>query len=339
MVTIKDIAQKTGVSIAAVSKALNHLPGISAEKAKEILDTAEEMGYYPNTAARMLKTNRSHNIGIVYQNRLAHEYFSQVLEAVRNETSAKGYDLTFLSSEGSHDGYYEHAMRRQCDGIIIAQGIYDKEELDKLAASSLPLVAIDQKFNGHTAVFNDNIGSTEEIVKYLHEMGHERIAYIHGEDGEVTQQRLKGFLNGCEKYGIKVPKNYIVAAKFQEPRDSGLATRKLLTLKNRPTCIIYPDDISYLGGLTEMEHQQLSIPDDCSCVGYDGIRLSTLLRPSLATYHQNAEELGRKAAEELIKQIEHPKNYKVDSYIIKGNVQQGATVKNLTASNQIWEEQ
>jgi len=330
MVTIKDIALKTGVSIAAVSKALNHLPGISAEKAKEILDTAEKMGYFPNTAARMLKTNRSYNIGIVYENRLAHEYFSQVLEAVRNETSAKGYDLTFLSSEGSNDGYYEHAMRRQCDGIIVAQGNFDKAELDRLAASTLPLVAIDQQFDGHTEIVNDNVGSTEDIVKYLHEMGHERIGYIHGEDGEVTRQRLTGFDNGCAKYGIKVPKKYVIAAKFQEPKDSGLATRRLLALKDRPTCIIYPDDISYLGGLTEMEHQHLSIPDDCSCVGYDGIRLSRLLRPNLATYHQNAEEIGRRAAEELIKQIEHPQNYKVDTYVIKGNVQPGATVKDLT---------
>lgn len=331
MVTIKDIAQKTGVSIAAVSKALNHLPGISAEKAKEILDTAEEMGYLPNTAARMLKTNRSYNIGIVYENRLAHEYFSQVLEAVRNETSLKGYDLTFLSSEGSHDGYYEHAMRRQCDGIIVAQGNFDKAELDRLAASSLPLVAIDQKFKGHTAIVNDNTGSTQDIVKYLHEMGHERIGYIHGEDGEVTQQRMKGFLDECGKLSIKIPNNYIVSAKFQEPKDSGLATRKLLALKNRPTCIIYPDDISYLGGLTEMEHQHISIPDDCCCFGYDGIRLSKLLRPSLATYHQNAEEIGRRAAEELIKQIEHPQDYKVDTIVVKGNIQPGGTVKKLSA--------
>ena len=190
-VTIKMVAEKAGVSIAAVSKAMNQQPGIGPEKAAKVRKIAEDMGYYPNAAAQTLKTNRSRNIGIVYHNKLEHMFFSQVLEGIRSGAEEKDYDLTFLTGhDDSGISYYEHAMRRQCDGIIIAQGFYNPEDLKKLAESSLPLVLIDQQFTGHTAIVNDNIGSTEEIVHYLYKMGHRRIAMIHGEDGTVTNMRI-----------------------------------------------------------------------------------------------------------------------------------------------------
>ncbi|MGM9588450.1 MAG: LacI family DNA-binding transcriptional regulator [Candidatus Limivicinus sp.] len=331
MVTIKMIAEACGLSIAAVSKALNHQPGISPEKAEWVRKTAQEMGYYPNAAARTLKTSHSKNIGIVFQNRLAHEFFSQVLESVRDYAEAKGYDITFLSSAGdSGMGYYDHAMRRQCDGVIIAQGFYDKNDVAKLSKSDIPVVSIDQIFQGRTAVVSDNVESMGAIVRYLYGLGHRRIAMIHGEDGDVTRMRLGGFYRACRECGIQVPDEYVIPARFQEPKDSGQATRKLLALKDRPTCILYPDDISYLGGLTEIERQGLSIPEDISCFGYDGIRLAGLLRPSLATYRQNAEEMGRRAADELISAIEDPKYYVPQIITVHGSVQPGGSVKDFS---------
>lgn len=330
MVTLKMIAERCDLSIAAVSKALNHQSGISPEKAEWVRKTAQEMGYYPNAAAQTMRTSRSMNIGIVFQNKLAHEFFSQVLESARAYIEKKGYDVTFLSNqEDSGMSYLDHAMRRQCDGIIIAQGFYDKAEILKLTESEIPCVAIDQIFQGRTAVVSDNAQSTERIVEYLYDMGHRRIAMIHGEMGEVTRMRLAGFYRACRAKGLEIPDEYVVEAKFQEPRDSGLATRQLLTLKERPTCILYPDDISYLGGYTEIERHGLSIPDDISCFGYDGIRLASLLRPTLATYRQNAEQMGYLAAKELISAIEEPKYFVPRIITVDGSIQPGGTVKDL----------
>lgn len=330
MVTLKMIAEHCGLSIAAVSKALNYQPGISPDKAEWVRQTAREMGYHPNAAAQTMRTSRSMNIGIVFQNELAHEFFSQVLESARGYIEKKGYDITFLSDQGdSGMSYLDHAMRRCCDGVIIAQGLYDKAEVQKLAESDIPCVSIDQIFQGRTAVISDNARSTEKIVEYLYGLGHRRIAVIHGEVGEVTRMRLAGFYRACRKLGLEVPGDYVVEAKFQEPRDSGLATRRLLALKERPTCVLYPDDISYLGGLTEMERQGVSIPEDVSCFGYDGIRLASLLRPTLATYRQDAEEMGLRAAKELISAIEEPKYYVPQVITVNGHIQPGGTVKDL----------
>jgi len=332
MVTIKDVAQKCGVSIAAVSKAMNHQPGVGAEKAEMVIATAREMGYFPNAAAKTLKTRRSHNIGLLFENGLTHEYFSLILDAVRETAEQHQYDITFLSNQFTSargSGYYEHARQRQCDGILIVQGNYDMEGVRRLAASEVPFVSIDQVFNGRTAIMSENVGSTQEIVEYLHGLGHTRIAFIHGEMGDVTRQRLAGFYRGCSSCGIEVPDEYVVGARFHEPRDSGLAVRQLLALKQRPTCILFPDDISYLGGLTEIEAHGLSVPQDISCFGYDGIHMASVLRPSLATYRQDAAGIGHAAMENLINAIENPRVYAPEIITIHGCIQPGRTVRDI----------
>ena len=101
LVRLKDIAQACGVSTATVSRALNGVPCISKEQTELIRRTAKEMGYCPNAAARTLKTSRSNNIGILYEDRLDHEYFSSLLNALRREAELGGYDLTLISRDGS----------------------------------------------------------------------------------------------------------------------------------------------------------------------------------------------------------------------------------------------
>ena len=125
MVTLKEIANVCGVSVATVSKALNHASDISQETTEKVSRVARELGYYPNAAARQLKTNRSYNIGVLFVDDthcgLTHEYFSSVLNAVKNEVEHNGYDVTFISKNiGSTTmSYLEHARYRNCDGVVI----------------------------------------------------------------------------------------------------------------------------------------------------------------------------------------------------------------------------
>ena len=327
MVTIKMVAERCGLSVGAVSKALNHQPGISPEKAAWVRQVAAEMRYHPNAAARTLKTSRSKNIGIIFENRLIHEFFSEVLEAVRACLTEKNYDMTFLNSRESQGmSYYEHAMQLQCDGVMVVHG-RTRGALEELMNSDIPLVTIDHILYGHTAVVSDNADSFRKIIPYLVQMGHRRIAMVHGEDGDVTRLRVAGFHNACRECGLEIPEEYVLEARYHEPKDSGLATRKLLALKEPPTCILYPDDISILGGTTEIERQGLSVPEDICCFGYDGNRLSRLLRPSLATYRQNTERMGRVAAEELIQAIEDTKCYIPRIITVEGAVQPGDSVR------------
>jgi len=114
--------------------------------------------------------------------------------------------------------------------------------------------------------------------------------------------------------------------------DPGLcakATRKLLQLENRPDCILFPDDYSAIGGIAAITEAGLSIPDDISVLGYDGIHLASVIKPRLTTYKQDTVILGKTAAAKLVELIEHPKTALLDRIIIPGRLLPGETVKEL----------
>lgn len=332
MVSMKDLSAICGVSVSTVSKALNGQPDVNMDTAEHIRQVAHDMGYHPNAAARYLKTNRSYNIGVLFADQIKHEYFSLVLDSVREAAQSSGYDITFISDKiGTSDmSFYKHASYRSCDGVVIAQARFEDPQVFQLATSEIPTVVLDHVFPGCPSIMSDNVQSMSEILQYVVGMGHKRIAFIHGEERSiVTQKRLNGFYKACMELGIKVPDEYIISAKYHSPKESGLATRSLLALPEPPTCILYPDDYSYMGGQTEIEKHNLSIPNDISVVGYDGINLSTLLRPRLTTFRQNVEELGRAAIASLIAQIENSDAEINPQVIIYGSLQIGDSVKSI----------
>ena len=335
MVKLKDIAEVVGVSVATVSKALNNSHEISIEMTKRINKLANEMGYIANSQARSLKTNRSYNVGVVYVDNskagLKHEYFSTMLGSIQETLRTKGYDFTFISNLVGQTKHtlLSHARYRRCDGVIVVTADYEDKEVLELVESDMSVVTIDHIFPNKTAILSDNIVGLGSIVDYIYKLGHRKIALIHGELTSVTKDRLTSFDNACKRLNITVEKEYIKQGYYHLPRQSGLATRELLNLDNPPTCIIYPDDYSFMGGMSEIEKHGLKIPDDISVVGYDGIYLSRILRPILTTYVQDSDEIGRQAALHLIDQIEHPKEFVAKNIMISGKLQPGETVKNL----------
>lgn len=334
MVTIKDLSNICGVSVSTISKALNGQPDVNPETAESIRKIAHDLGYHPNSAARFLKTNRSYNIGVLFADQLKHEYFSLVLDSIREASQASGYDITFISNKigNSEMSFLKHASYRNCDGVVIAQARFEDPQVVELATSELPTVVIDHVFSECPSIMSENVRSMEEILAYVSEMGHTRIAFIHGEErSAVTQKRLSGFYKACMGLGIKVPEEYVLEAKYHSPKESGLATRVLLEMPEPPTCILFPDDYSYMGGLTEIEKHGLSVPKDISAVGYDGINLSEMFRPRLTTYRQNVEELGRTAIDLLIAQIENPGEKMRNQVIIRGSLLIGDSVRKIDA--------
>ncbi|MEG1390778.1 MAG: LacI family DNA-binding transcriptional regulator [Angelakisella sp.] len=335
MVTIKQIAEACGVSVASVSKALNHATDISVETAERIRVTAHEMGYFPNAAARLLKTSRSNNIGVLFvdgtSSGLTHEYFSSILNSFKEEAEQSGYDITFISRNmgGRKMSYLEHCRSRGCDGVMIASVDFSNPSVAELVASNIPVVTIDYLFDNCGAILSDNVQSMNDLVRYIYGKGHRRIAFVHGEDTAVTRNRLASFYKTSRDLGLDIPDEHVIKGAYHDPRASGLATRQLLDLSKRPTCILYPDDFSYIGGMNEIERQGLSIPDDISVVGYDGIYLGRVLRPKLTTLRQDSDAIGIQAARLLVEAIESPRTYIPKRVVIPGMVWEGDTVKQL----------
>lgn len=338
MITLKDIARECNVSFSTVSKALKGSNEISAETINIIQQKAAEMGYHPNIAARTLRTNKTFDIGVIFEDKTGsgfqHQYFAKIISGLQDIIQSKGYDLTFTgpAADQSYD-YYKHIVGRNFDGVVILSADFNREDLLEVIKSGIPTVALDYVYDkNHISVVSDNKKGMRELAEYIISMGHKKIAMIHGEDTLVTRERKQILIETALENNITIPENYFVEALYHDPFTSGEGTAYLLSLPEPPTCIIFPDDYSALGGIRELNCHNLVPGKDISIVGYDGIMLTSMMIPPLTTYEQNGEEIGRTLALSLLSQIEGQENHKSDSNIktISGRLLKGGTVAKIS---------
>lgn len=336
MVSLKDISAACGVSIATVSKALNNHNDVSEETKQRIRKIAQELGYMPNSAAKALKTNRSYNLGILFvdeaQSGLTHDYYASLLDSFKRTAEAQGYDLTFINSNKTrinNMSYLAHARYRGFDGVCIACVDFYDPDVVELVRSDIPIVTIDHVFDNRMVVISDNVKGMKDLVEYVYSMGHRKIAYIHGADSAVTKGRLSSFYKTADELGLSIPDEYIMEAPYRSTMETYKATNALLDLPDPPTCIMYPDDFAAYGGINAIRSRGLTIPDDISVTGYDGIRLGRHIEPKLTTIRQDTDEIGRQAALKLISLIEKPRSTLVERIMVEGQLYEGESVKKI----------
>ena len=335
MVTLKDIARECRVSFSTVSKALKGSSEISEETIKIIQSKAAEMGYHPNLAARTLRTNRTSNIGVIFEDKTGsgfqHQYFAKIISGLQFVAQEKGYDITFTSQKASTSyDYYNHVKGRNFDGVVILSADFNQPGITTLVQSEIPTVTLDYFYdNNHTAIMSDNQKGMTELTEYIISNGHTKIAMIHGEDTLVTQERKQIFIDICKSHGITIPDEYFCQALYHDPITSSEATNILLALPAPPTCIIYPDDYSALGGIRVLNSKNLIPGKDISIAGYDGIMLTSMMIPPLTTYEQNGVEIGKAMATALIQNIESSDSYTSQKISITGRLLKGGTILKL----------
>ena len=176
---------------------------------------------------------------------------------------------------------------------------------------------------------SDYSAGINELLEYVISMGHKKIAMIHGEKTWVTEQRVEAFEKVCADHGITVPDEYFAEGLYHDPVTSSAATEVFLSLPEPPTCIFYPDDYAALGGIRELSGRGLKPGQDISIVGYDGIKLTSMMIPPLTTYEQNGEEIGRTMAEALLAKIENPAEFTPKKEMVTGRLIKGGTVVKL----------
>ena len=148
----------------------------------------------------------------------------------------------------------------------------------------------------------------------------------------MTESRLTGFFRACEELGLQIPDEYVTDCIYHEPVSCYRATKRLLALPERPSCILFSDDYSYIGGINAIYDEGLRVPEDISIVGYDGIHMAKMVSPKLSTWQQNTTDLGRIAAEQLIERIEHPRTTPPKHITVQGRLLEGETVRQLDGS-------
>ncbi|MDE6748327.1 MAG: LacI family transcriptional regulator [Lachnospiraceae bacterium] len=338
MVSIKEVARRCGVSVATVSKALNGKSDIGEETKRRIRKIADEMGYLPNATARALRSKRSHSIGVLIGNEegtgLTDEFFPKLLNSFKKAVEKRGYEITFINKEiGNHTmTYLEHCRYRGVDGVVLAYVKYWEPEIMELLESDFPVVTVDYVFDKKTSVCYDYAQGIKDLVTHIYAKGHRKIAYIHGENAKyigTTKERVESFYNTMTELGLKVPEEYVKAGEYLNFRKAGQLTAELMELPDPPTCILYPNDFSAIGGMGEIYKRKLVIPDDISIAGYDGIPVSKALTPELTTLEQDLDKMGDAIAESIVSLIENPTKTEPERILIQGRVLQGESVGNI----------
>lgn len=332
MVSMKDIARECGVSVATVSKALNHYSDIGKETRDRIIRIADEMGYFPNSSARALKTKRTYHLGVLFMDEansgLTHHFFARILESFKVAAEKEGYDITFVGSSISKrkTSYLEHCRYRGVDGVMIANIDFYDAHIQELIMSDLPVITIDHVFDNRISVVSDNVGGMRALTEYVLSKGHRRIAYIHGLDSSVTRARLSSFYSTLSAHGIRIPEAYERTAAYLDVNAAAEQTEALLSLEQPPTCILYPDDICCLGGINRLRAKGLRVGEDISVAGYDGDMVAHITDPQITTIAQDTTSIGQTCARKLIDLIENPKSTIIEQILIRGTLEEGASV-------------
>lgn len=337
MVSMKDIAKECNVSVATVSKALNDYSDIGKPTRERVRAVASRLGYFPNSSARALKTKRTYNLAVLFTDEqhsgLTHDFYSHVLESFKVEAEKNGYDITFASDNIStrKTTYLEHCRYRGVDGVMIANIDFYDRSIQELILSDLPVVTLDHAFDNRIAVVSDNLNGMKELVDYVYDCGHRRIAYIHGADSSVTRARLNSFYHTMADHHLTVSDAYISEIQYRDVHAAEQETNRLLSLPVPPTCILYPDDLTCLGGVNKLRSLGLTVGKDISVAGYDGIFLSSIMDPPFTTVRQDASGIGRIAAQKLISLIENPKATIIERIVVPGQLIEGGSVARVAS--------
>ncbi len=341
MVTIKDVAKKAGVSVSAVSRALNNYTDINAKTKAKILQVVEEMHYYPNASARRLVTNRSYTIGIFYPANggpgLRQPFIAHLLEVFKTAIGMSGYDLLLFGDEKHPYGQFSFLDRvehRDLDGVLLL-GSPD-ETIDELLASNVPIVGMDHVAAGQRvgSITSDNRRAIHELVQLLKANGYSKFGFCHGDlTLPVAMERLQGFYSGLSAAQMTPRKEWIFDNAFTFEGGIRVAHR-ILELAQKPDVVIFSGDISAIGALQVFSEQNIRVPDDISVVGFDDIDAASYVYPKLTTIKQDKEEMGRLAAELLVDLIENtersmPQHFVLPTQLIVRNTTRPLVINGL----------
>lgn len=310
-VTLKDIAEAVGKSVAAVSRALNDYDDISQETRQHIKRVAREMGYTPNLMARRLQKQTADTIGFilpVLSPRDSDPYFSELLGGITNEATEHGYDLLVSTcSPGPEEiqVYRRLVSSRRVDGVIIARPRYQDARIELLLEKQSPLVVIGaMNLPGDLlTVSDDPAEGARLVVEHLIGQGHERIALINTPlDLVFSIDFLAGFRSAMLKARLPINEEFLEQSDFTQ-KDGYRAAQILLSRSEMPTAIVAADDMIALGVMAAAQDQGFEIGHDLVITGYGDILLSEYSQPPLTTVHRPTYALGQRACRMLIARI------------------------------------
>ncbi len=307
-VSIRDVASRAGVSIATVSRTVNHISSVNAELAERVWKAIEEIGYLPNTQARALVSGRSRMLGLIVSE-ITNPFFPELVQEFENLAVAQGYEVLIGSTNYEPvrtESLIRRMMQRNVDGVAVMTFGIEEELVKKLVEQEFPLVFVDAGPDlPNIRVLKVDYGEgIRQAVQHLAALGHRQIAFISGPlHLRSATARRDAFRKSMAELGLTVPHENIVEGTHTMEGGKEAAD-KLLALPNLPTAIICSNDMTAIGVLHALHRTTLKVPDDISVVGFDDIHLAQFMLPPLTTVQMSCGLLAAAAVEALRAGIE-----------------------------------
>jgi LacI family transcriptional regulator len=311
-VTLQDIADRLGVSVATVSRALAGYDDVAPATRQRVLQAAQEMGYRPNIIARMLQKQRTDTIGFIIPThgpRFSDPYFSELLTGVGNKAAEQEFDLLVSTrAPGAEElkAYERMVMERRVDGLLVVRTRQQDQRIAYLIEQRFPFVAFGRSDLGADFPYLDVDGETglRQLTQHLIDLGHRRIAYVSAPlDLMFASHRLEGYKEALVANSIPFDETLIAVGELTE-RSGYAAGRDFLTQDERPTAIIACNDLMALGVISAAQGLGLTVGHDVAVAGFDDIPLAEHSHPPLTTMRQPIYEIGQRICEMVIRLLQ-----------------------------------
>lgn len=306
--TMKDVAERAGVSTATVSRALMNPEKVSVATRQKVEQAVIDVGYAPHALSRNAKRSESRTILVIVPD-ICDPFFSEIIRGIEVTAASEGYLV--LIGDCAHQNQQEKSflnlmLTRQIDGMVLL-GSQLPFETGVEEQRILPPMVMANEFAPELelpTVHIDNLTAAFEAVNHLYQLGHRRIACIAGpEEMPLCQYRLQGYIQALRRNGLTVDPDYIVRGDFTFEAGSE-ALKQLMALPEPPDALFCHSDIMALGAMSQAKRNGLRVPQDLSLVGFDDIELSRYSDPQLTTVAQPRFNIGREAMLLLLEQLQ-----------------------------------
>jgi LacI family transcriptional regulator len=306
MPTVHDVAKLAGVSPITVSRVINNSGYISAATRDRVETVIKEIGYVPNTLARGLRSKRTNTLALVVTD-ITNPYFTSMARGVEDVAGASNYAVIYCNtdeSETKEEKYANILAQRQVDGVLLVPACGNAKIINFLESNNISVVVLDRRVSGVNTDFvrADSENGANRLIKLLIGLGHERIAVITGPKKVSTAvDRVKGYRQALVDAGLK--ENELVYYGSFTQQSGYDFTKQAMLQSPRPTAIFAANNFILIGVVKALRELQLKVPEDISVVGFDDFPESMLVKPFFTAVLQPAYEMGRLAAELLLKRI------------------------------------
>ena len=304
MATIRDVAERAGVSAATVSRALNSEDGVSDAIRERVLAAVKELGYRPNRAARSLRRKTSETIGVVVSD-IENPHFAKAVRAIEDAAYTSGYRVVLCNTDETAEkqrAYLELLIAEQVVGVIIAPADPTDPTISRLLDLNIPVVAFDRSVSDERAdaVFADNVRAGRLATDHLLAAGRQHIGFIAGRtEIQTGAERLRGYEDAMRQQDLPVAIGYGEFRLETAQRETGALLRKHPKLNG----LVVANNLMAIGALRALRNAGKLIPDDVALVGIDDPPWAELVGPAMTTLSQPTSQMAKAAFDLIVDRI------------------------------------